>query len=366
MDNNKLLKIFDVDDSLINYFDIFFDTHTYIISMTFKSRSTCCNKCGSVHIHKKGFEKRILVSNPINGFPSRLHVKIRRYKCVDCSCTFFDPNPVGYKDWNFTRVAISTILDKLKPYTSTYASVAKEYGVSTTRIMQIFDTFVSVDRKPLPRILDEFHFSRQSKYMYPAILMNFENKLIIDIIESRRHEVLADYLFKIKKEERSRVEYICIDMSYIFKPLLKTFFPNATLLVDHFHVIKMINDQLNNTRKRIQRKYAKNKHSVEYRLLKHRYKLLLTSRDKIDEEIFRYDSILKCHITMNGVLEKLIQIDDDLYRAYQAKEEYLLFDSINQNEINQHNLEKELKSIIKKFRCSGVEESIEVAKMLER
>ena len=38
-------------------------------------------------------------------------------------------------------------------------------------------------------------------------------------------------------------------MSFIFKSLLKTYFPNSTLLVDHFHVIKFVNDQLNNTRK---------------------------------------------------------------------------------------------------------------------
>lgn len=38
-------------------------------------------------------------------------------------------------------------------------------------------------------------------------------------------------------------------MSFVFKPLLKTYFPNSTLLIDHFHVIRLINDQLNHTRK---------------------------------------------------------------------------------------------------------------------
>lgn len=66
------------------------------------------------------------------------------------------------------------------------------------------------------------------------------------------------YLRLIWKKEK-KVEYICTDMSFIFKPLLKTYFPNSTLLVDHFHVTRLINDQLNHTRKRIMRKYAKNK-----------------------------------------------------------------------------------------------------------
>ncbi|OUP74185.1 hypothetical protein B5F09_10905 [Erysipelatoclostridium sp. An173] len=35
-------------------------------------------------------------------------------------------------------------------------------------------------------------------------------------------------------------------MSYTFKSILQPYFPHSTLLIDHFHVIKYINDQLNN------------------------------------------------------------------------------------------------------------------------
>ncbi|HIX82402.1 MAG TPA: transposase, partial [Candidatus Erysipelatoclostridium merdavium] len=38
---------------------------------------------------------------------------------------------------------------------------------------------------------------------------------------------------------------MCTVISFVFKPLLKTYFPNSTLLIDHFHVIRLINDQLN-------------------------------------------------------------------------------------------------------------------------
>ena len=195
---------------------------------------------------------------------------------MNCLSSFSDVNPTAYDDWSFTRTAVISILNKLKPYNATYASVARMFGVSSTRVMDIFDTFVRIKRHPLPRVLliDEFHFSRSSKYQYPAILMNFENNLIIDIVESRTHDVMSNYFFKIDFNERKKVEYICTDMSFIFKPLLKVYFPHSTLLIDHFHVTRLINDQLNHTRKRIMRKYALNKKSVEYRLLKHRYKII--------------------------------------------------------------------------------------------
>ena len=47
-------------------------------------------------------------------------------------------------------------------------------------------------------LIDEFHFSRHTKYKYPAILMNFENNLIIDIIESKIHDIMSDYWYYVK------------------------------------------------------------------------------------------------------------------------------------------------------------------------
>lgn len=84
------------------------------------------------------------------------------------------------------------------------------YGVSSTRIMDIFDTFVRIKRHALPRVLliDEFHFSRRAKYKYPSILMNFENNLIVESRESRTHDIMSDYFFKNQfrgKKKRSSI-----------------------------------------------------------------------------------------------------------------------------------------------------------------
>lgn len=326
-----------------------------------------CPHCGSIHFISKGTQKKRLVSTPINDQPVKIITHLKRYKCLDCTSYFSDSNPIAYENWSFTKVAIISILNKLKPYNATYASIARMFGVSTTRIIDVFDAFVRIKRHNLPKILliDEFHFSRHTKYKYPAILMNFENNLIIDIIESRTHDIMSDYFFKINLEERKKVEYICTDMSFIFKPLLKTYFPNSTLLVDHFHVTKFVNDQLNNTRKRVMRKYASNKKSLEYRLLKHRYKLLLKSRNDIDLEIFKYDNILEHYATENIILEQLLNCDEELRQAYNAKEEYLIFDQVTQKEINNcNNKRMELTSLIKRFRHTQVEESIKVAETL--
>lgn len=113
------------------------------------------------------------------------------------------------------------------------------------------------------------------------------------------------------------------------------------------------------------RKYAKNKKSQEYRLLKHRYKILLKSKNKVDCETFKYDKILGYHVTENKILEILLIFDDELRQAYNAKEEYLIFDQVSKEEVNKSDKRKELNDVIKRFKYTQVEESISVAETLD-
>ena len=204
--NNELLKLFDIKDDVVETFTVDHKESNYEIDIRFKPSRSSCPTCGSTHFISKGNKKRSLVSVPVNDKPAKMITYVKRYKCIDCNASFSDVNPIAYDGWSFTRTAIISILNRLKPYNATYASVARMFGVSSTRIMEIFDTFVRIKRHSLPRVLliDEFHFSRNSKYKYPAILMNFENNLIIDIVESRTHDIMSDYLFKIDLEERKK------------------------------------------------------------------------------------------------------------------------------------------------------------------
>ena len=368
MDKNKkvLLKIFDLDDEIVDDLDLDVNINQNKLYIKFKKIIKCCSNCGSVKFLSKGFYKTRLISCPFNGKPTFIVCRLRKYVCKDCQSYFVENNPIAYKNSNMTRTAVITILDELKPYTATYSQVSRKFGISTTQVINLFDKYVRVKRKQLPRVLliDEFFFSRKVKFKYPTILMNFENNLIIDVLKSRKQEVTVDYFFRIPKKEKEAVEFICTDMSYTFKPLLKLYFPHSTLLVDHFHVIKYINDQLNNTRIRVMRKYANDKTSLEYHLLKNRYKLLLKNNEDLDNITLRKDKILNYTLTQSKVVHQLTLIDDEISKAYKLKELYRAFNNISKDEINNYDMEKELDSIIKQFRYSQIEEMKEVADTL--
>ena len=112
------------------------------------------------------------------------------------------------------------------------------------------------------------------------------------------------------------------------------------------------------------RKYQTNKKSVEYKLLKKEYKLLLTKKDDIDDKIFKKNYILHYTCTRLRVLEEILKIDRELRLAYTLKDLYLDFDSITKDDVNNHDLEKELNELIEYFLCSQINELVKVGKTL--
>ena len=63
------------------------------------------------------------------------------------------------------------------------------------------------------------------------------------------------------------------------------------------------------------------------------------------------------------ILESLLSFDDELKQAYNAKEEYLIFDQVTKEEANSDK-RKEFNNVIKRFKHTQVEESISVAQTL--
>ena len=257
-------------------------------------------------------------------------------------------------------------LDDFKSYTATYTAIAKKHNVSVSTVVNVFDNHVQIQRHKLKEIIciDEFYFNRHSHHKYALMIMGFKNKLIVDIIESRRQQILSDYLFKIPLDERMVVKYVCIDMYRVYRDLIKVYFPKAKICVDSFHVIKRITDGLNTLRKRICRRYKNDPDSREYKLLKYRYKTLLKNSGKINNTHYFFDRILGYTCTEAGLLEAILSIDPQLRLAYQLKELYQQFNSIREEDYIQEEWNTKLNAIINAFYISNIKEMKEIARTL--
>ena len=154
----------------------------------------------------------------------------------------------------------------------------------------------------LPQVLsiDEFRGNAGGQ-KFQAILTDAKNHRIFDILPTRSQTDLMQYLqgFPNKKE----VKFFVTDMNKVYKDLARSYFPNATIVVDKFHVVRYVTWALENVRKRIQ----KDLHPAKRKYFKRSRRLLLTHKKKLNEE-------------NREALELMLLQSADLAAAYHLKE----------------------------------------------
>ena len=114
-----------------------------------------------------------------------------------------------------------------------------------------------LQNKACPRVLgiDEHFFSR--KQGFATTLCNLSNHTIFDIVKGRSESDLRDYLASLQGKERVKV--VCMDLSSTYRSIVKKHFPNAKIVADRFHVIRLIQHQCMMTYRELSDKVKSNR-----------------------------------------------------------------------------------------------------------
>lgn len=92
---------------------------------------------------------------------------------------------------------------------------------------------------PCPRVLgiDEHFFSRKDGYA--TTLCDLGGNKVYDVVLGRSEASLEGYLGRLKGKEL--VEVVCMDLSSTYRAIARKHFPNARIVTDRFHVIRLVN-----------------------------------------------------------------------------------------------------------------------------
>ena len=90
-----------------------------------------------------------------------------------------------------------------------------------------------------PRILGihEHFFSR--KLGYATTLCHLKNHSVCDVVPGRSEAALQDYFQRLQGKDM--VQVVCMDLSSTYRALVRQHFPNALIVADRFHVIRLVN-----------------------------------------------------------------------------------------------------------------------------
>lgn len=265
---NIIIDLLNIDKSIIETLVYSKENGHFMIHLKFIKQEFYCD-CGYVNPMKfKEYYTKRINHNLLMDRKTVIHYQARRYQCSLCGKTQYEPNPFASKYQKVSYSLSIVILERLNRPHVTFASVAQDLNVSSTTVINVFDLLVDDKRITLPPILclDEFYFSRYASFKYCAVLVDFETKELVDLVESRRKYALNSYFDKISQSERANVKMVCIDLYEPYRSLIKRKFKNALIVVDTFHVIQIFNRHMDNIRVKVMKNFSSN--SVNYCLLK--------------------------------------------------------------------------------------------------
>ena len=279
---------------------------------------THCYKCGVLfdnQFEKHGFITSNIKIPDVSGFKSILKLHKQRYLCKHCNKAFtLSTSIVNYGCFisNNTKHKIAVDLTKKR----SEKDIAFDNNVSSNTVERIMDSYYETQKLykyHLPEILcfDEFKSVKSADGAMSFHMCNGITGQTIDIVEDRRLNNLIKYFFYYDYKARSRVKFIIIDMYSPYVSLIKRMFPNASIIIDSFHLTQLISRSLNKTRIATMKKFKKN-----HRKFKRYWKLILKSRWDLDiskwKKFICFDSLM----TEADVVNYLINLDDELKNTY--------------------------------------------------
>jgi transposase len=85
--------------------------------------------------------------------------------------------------------------------------------------------------------IDEHFFSRKDGYA--TTLCDLDKHRVYDVKLGRSESALAGYFEQLP--EREKVELVCMDLAAPYRALVRKYMPQARIVADRFHVIRLVN-----------------------------------------------------------------------------------------------------------------------------
>tara|TARA_B110000881_G_C18476929_1_gene464391 strand:- start:29 stop:1012 length:984 start_codon:yes stop_codon:yes gene_type:complete len=85
---------------------------------------------------------------------------------------------------------------------------------------------------------------------YLTIVRDLKSGAVVFVGKGKKGTCLDEFSTKVRRS-KAVIKYVAVDLAPSFTSWIKRNFPDATIVYDHFHVIKLMNDRLSNVRRRI-------------------------------------------------------------------------------------------------------------------
>ncbi|MDD5513447.1 MAG: ISL3 family transposase [Candidatus Omnitrophica bacterium] len=278
--------------------------YDYVITARYIPEPVACIRCGVMgQLYRHGVKKQRFMDLPIHGKRAGIMVNRQRYHCRACHQTSFQPLPDMEKNHAATKRLIEFIgRESMK---RTFVSVADDTGIHERTVRRLFMATVkrleaeNYIETPVWLGIDEVHLVKRAR----CILTNVQQRTVIDLLASRTKDVVSRYLYKLPNKDK--IELVTMDMWQPYRDAVKDILPQAAIVIDKFHVVRLAIQGMDTVRKQTRSHLT----ARQVRTLKRDRYILFHRKNELDEK----DKF---------ILATWIGQFPSLGKAYQLKEEF--------------------------------------------
>lgn len=258
--------------------------HDYHITAEPAESKRTCPHCRSANTVGFGRREQMVKDLPIHGKRVGIYIDTKRFKCNPCSTsqgktvTFFEDLPDVDEHRAMTKRLVKWI--GKQAIKRTFSSIAEETGVVEGTIRNIFRDYINELEKAVrfetPQWvgIDEIHLIKPR-----GVITNIQNRTIVDLLPNRNKETMVRYLHHL--DGKQRIQYVAMDMWAPYRDACAAIIPQAQIVIDKFHVLKMANEALERVRKSLRESLTPRQRRG---LMHDRFVLLKRERDLSDKE----------------------------------------------------------------------------------
>jgi transposase len=267
----------------------------------------CCSNCKSQDVIRRGSSERYFRSLPVG---SKLTFVVATLPRVECkACGLVRQVSIGFADTRrmYTHALERYIIQLCR--LMTIQDVAKLLGMTWDTVKEIEKKYLRQHyaNPPLKNLtyisIDEICIGRPRKFV--TLVLDLLTGAIVFVGEGKKSSVLIPFWRRLRSS-RATIKAVAIDMGAAYLKAVEDYLPEATIIWDHFHVVKSMNEKLTELRRQLFRQATDD---LQKKVLKGTRWLLLADPENLDP--------------VKGQPERLqeaLKLNESLSAAYYLKE----------------------------------------------
>ena len=284
-----------------------YEGNNLVLEIQTPKEKLCCPVCGSHNINRNGSHIRRFVSVPIGLSKTYIDMRVHRIQCHDCGCIKQENIDFAKGKRRYTKAFANMVLDLSR--FATIQDISWFLQVFWDVVLNIHMEFLqsnysNPDLSTLRHIsIDEF--ATHKGHVYKTIVVDLNNGHIVYVDDGNGKNAL-DGFWEHLGNNKEHIQAVCTDLSAAYTRAVSEHLPNAALVVDHFHVTKLMNEKLDLLRRKL---WHVEKDVNKRKVIKGTRWLLLRNGNEIFDHAHR------------NRLENALSLNRPLMIAYYLKEE---------------------------------------------